>query len=308
MVRKFFNTNAYAYLLALIGIVFFSSKAVLVKVAYGFNIDAVSILTLRMLFALPIYIVLAIISTLKQRSSSLNKKDYLFVIALGFLGYYLASILDFKGLQYISASLERLILFIYPTMVLLISALFFKVKPSREQKIAVVITYIGVLLAFYNYVSSDGDSLLLGAIFIVLSAITYAFYLVGTGSLIPKFGIWRFTSYAMIVATIGIVIHYFINRGGSLWDYPAEIYQLSAIMAVVCTIIPSLLLAEAIRILGSSNVAVLGSVGPISTIVLAVIFLDEKITIYQILGTVIVIAGISFLGKNKATSSKKVNC
>ncbi len=293
------NQTVYAYILAFVGIIFFSSKAIIVKMAYNYEVDTVSMLALRMLFALPVYLIIAVVSTWRIKEKNTNGKDYILLVVLGFMGYYMASFFDFKGLQYLSASLERLILFIYPTMVLMLSAIFFKTMPTKGQIMAVAITYIGVFLAFYNYGHSSSNNLLLGSAFIVLSALTYAFYLVGTGKLIPKFGIWRFTSYAMIVSTIGVLIHFNIKNTNSLWNYPMEVYQLSATMSIVCTIIPSILIAEAIRIIGSSNVAVLGSIGPISTIIMAVIFLNEQITIYQIIGTVVVIMGISMLGRKK---------
>ncbi len=294
----------FAFILAFISVIFFSSKAVLVKVAYTYQIDALSLLTLRLLFALPVYIGVLVATTPVQKFHKFSGIDYLKVTGLGFIGYYLASYLDFLGLKYISASLERLILFIYPTLVLLISAVFFKKKPSIEQKIAVLITYFGVMLAFFKNENANMARVGLGSILIFGSALVYAIYLVGSGNLLPRFGTKLFTCLAMTVSTLSSVVHFLIAGNVSLWNYPKEVYLLALVMSVVCTVIPSFLLAEAIKLTGASNVAVIGSFGPISTIILAAVFLGEKITVFQMLGTVIVISGIMLIA-NGSLSLKK---
>ena len=222
------------------------------------------------------------------------------------IGYYLASFLDFAGLHYVSASLERLILFVYPTMVLLISAIFLKKKASTEQKFAVIITYFGVMLAFYKNTSAEGSNIYLGALLIFISALSYAVFLVGSGDLIPRMGTKLFTSLAMIVSTVASLTHFAIVGGFDLFSFQKEVYLIALAMAIISTVIPSFLIAEAIKQLGANNVAIIGSFGPISTIVLAAIFLGEKISVFQALGTLIVISGVMLLANNSKAKPKAV--
>ena len=291
-----------AFLLAAAGVVMFSSKAIFVKKAYEYDIDTVSLLLIRMGIALPIYVVIAIVSSVLNKDNRLTKKDFIWLLLLGFLGYYLASFFDFHGLQFISASLERLILFIYPTLVLIISSIFLRKTITIQQKIAIVLTYIGVILAFYKYGNyNDNSNLVLGAGLIFASALSYAIYLVGSGNIIPRLGSVRFTSFAMIVSCVAVILHYLLNHKQevSILSYPPEVYKLGMAMAFISTIIPSFLLGEAIKQLGAPNVAIVGSIGPISTIILAAIFLGEHISYYQFAGTVVVIAGVLLIALNK---------
>ncbi|MDA3893664.1 MAG: DMT family transporter [Salinivirgaceae bacterium] len=299
---KHYSTIAFG--LAAVGVVLFSAKAIMVKMAYGYDIDTLSLLLIRMGIALPFYIIIALFESRRKTNMKLMPKDYLFLTILGFLGYYMASYLDFKGLNYITASIERLILFVYPTLVIIISAIFLKKPVSLQQKLAVGVTYIGVFVAFYKYsaYAAISSNIPLGTVLVFGSALTYAVYLVGSGDMIPRIGSVRFTSYAMIVSCIAVMLHYFIKNDGNVLDQQTEVYFLGLGMAFISTIIPSFMLAEAIKRIGASNVAIVGSIGPISTIILATIFLGEKIGIYQIIGTVIVISGVLLI----ALSKKKV--
>ena len=282
-----------AIILAATGVVFFSSKAIFVKKVYDYDIDTLSVLFLRMTFALPVYFVVAVVSTIKSRSRKVAFTDYLWLIVLGFLGYYLASFLDFKGLNYVSASMERLILFVYPTMVLFISWIFMKKAVTQQQRLAVAITYIGVFIAFSNNIRTESQTnFFIGAAFIFVSAISYAFFLVISGNIIPRMGTWRFTSYAMITSCIAVMLHCIAVGNITFNHFPSDVYFICLGMAVFATIIPSFLIAEALKILGASNVAIIGSLGPIATIVMASVFLGEKINAFQFIGTLIVISGI----------------
>jgi drug/metabolite transporter (DMT)-like permease len=295
--------NIVAVALAVVGVVFFSAKSILVKMAYVYDVDTVTLLLIRMGIALPFYIVIAVIESFRKKNDRLILKDYLKLLLLGILGYYVASYLDFKGLNYISASLERLILFIYPTLVVLISAIILKKPISLKQKFAVGITYLGVFVTFYKYnaLSGTNSNIPLGAVLIFGSALTYAIYLVGSGDLIPRMGSIRFTSYAMIISCLAVLLHYLVQNTGAIFSYPKQVYLLGGGMAVISTIIPSFMLSEAIKRIGASNVAIIGSIGPISTIILATIFLGEIITVFQLIGTAIVISGVMlvFLSKKK---------
>lgn len=296
---KFSNKGLGAFL-AITGIVMFSAKAIMVKLGYRHDVDAVTLLLLRMTFALPVYLYVSIRETKKVHAYQLIRKDYLAVIGLGCIGYYLASYLDFYGLQFISASLERLILFIYPTLVIIISAIALKKKATNLQVYAILITYFGVFIAFADDLGSAGDGLWKGAISIFLSALTYAVYLVGSGAMIPKLGPIRYTAYAMTVSCVMVLLHYLAINSFEVLHQPWEVYALGFAMAMISTVIPSFLISEAIRRLGASNFAIYGSLGPISTIILAVLFLGERIDLFQIIGTVVVIFGVSVINMKKS--------
>lgn len=292
------NFVSIGILLAIIGVVLFSAKAVMVKLAYTYKIDTVSLLFFRMIFALPFYVAIALWKKPKQ-PDKINSKDYLWILIFGFIGYYLASLFDFEGLQYIKAGLERIILFVYPTIVVLLSWLFFKKKPSKNQFIAILVTYGGVLITFWNEIGIKGEGVYWGAFLIFLSAFTYASYLVGSGWLIPKFGVLPFTAYAMIVSAGCVIIHYCFVGDFKLLDYPLPVYGYGLAMAIFSTLIPSFLVSEAIRRLGASTFSIFGSLGPVSTIVLAYLFLGERISLVQLVGMGIVIIGVVFVSRTK---------
>ena len=273
----------------------------MVKLAYTYGIDHLTLLLFRMLFALPCYIVIAFYAK-PQNNQKINTRDYLWLILFGFIGYYLASLFDFMGLAYLKAGLERIILFIYPTLVVLLSWLFFKKNLSRNQFLAILVTYVGVLITFWDEIGISGEMVYWGGFLIFLSAFTYAGYLVGSGWLIPKFGVLRFTSYAMIVSTLCILVHYALVSDFDLFDYPKEVYYLGVAMALFSTVLPSFMVSAAINRLGASTFSIFGSLGPVSTIILAFFFLDERISYLQVFGMFIVIAGVTLVSSKKATS------
>lgn len=255
-----FQSKGFAIAIGIMGILFFSSKAVMVKLAYLYEIDAVSLLLLRMIFALPFYVVISLLQK-PVIDRNLIGKDYLFLAGFGFIGYYLASYFDFQGLTYIKAGLERLILFVYPTLVFLISFIFLKKPITRNQVIAIVVTYFGIAIVFSSELShGQSENVVLGAVLIFLSALTYAGYLVGSGYLIPKFGATRFTSYAMIISCICVITHYLVTTDVSaIFTLPHEVYWIGLLMAVVATVIPSYLISFSIKTLGAGNFSIMGS-------------------------------------------------
>lgn len=290
----------YGVLIALLGAIAFSTKAVFVKLAYQYGIDSVTLLMFRMLFALPFYIGIAFFSFRKPTPVSQEPptwKDYFLVVVLGVMGYYLASYLDFEGLKYITASLERLILFLYPTFVVLIGAIVFRERIKRNQFLALLFTYIGIAVVFiFNVEITSQKDLFTGSFLVFLCAVSYALYIVGTGRVLHKFGTWRYTSLVMIVSSSAVITHYMIAKGGiGNLNYPIEVYIFSVLMAIFSTVVASLLTSEGIRLIGATNSAIVASVGPISTITLAYIFLDERLTFMQILGGVLVISGVMFI-------------
>jgi drug/metabolite transporter (DMT)-like permease len=292
--------------LVFVGAVLFSGKAVLVKLAYGYQVDPVALLSMRMLFALPFFLVIAFFSGRRAEQVQLNQRDWLAVLALGIVGYYLASLFDFLGLQYISAGLERLILFVYPTLVVVLSAIFYGIKIGKREYRALLLTYLGIFVVFYHDLSLNQSGVVIGSLLIFASAFTYAIYLMGSGRLIPKLGSVRFTAYAMIVSSVAVLAHYAVIHGFARWDFPAEVYILGLIMAVFATVLPAFLLSEGIRLIGSGRASIVGSVGPVSTIVLAYMFLNESITMYQLLGTALVLVGVlTVSAKDKVIPNKK---
>jgi len=254
-----------------------------------------------MMFSLPFYLVVSFFGKPKQK---ITRIDIAWVFFLGFIGYYLASYFDFLGLQYVKAGLERLILFIYPTLVVLISYVFLKQKITRAQAAGVFITYLGVIVIFASELQINQDSsVIFGSFLIFMSALTYAGYLVGSGWIIPKFGPRLFTSYAMIVSCLAVIIHYVALGDFEIFTLHPNVYWIGLAMAVFATVIPSYLISYAIKNLGANNFSIFGSLGPVSTIVLAYFFLDEVLTLTQLAGGIVILAGI-FIAEKKQANSK----
>jgi len=288
-------------IISLLGAICFSTKAVIVKMAYrDTTVDAITLLALRMLFSLPFFIFSAYYSSSKSTNVKFTSKQWLAVAFIGLLGYYVSSLLDFLGLQYISAGMERLILFIYPTLVLLLSAVMFRQKIKGYQWLALIITYGGLLLAFQsevNWSQQGNDHFFWGSFLIFLCAITYASYIVGSGRLIPWVGAPKFNSYAMTFAAAGVLVHFMIVSDNSLWNQSLEVYGYSFLMAIISTVIPSYLVTEGIKRVGSDNAAIIGSIGPVSTILQAYIFLHEPVGLLQLAGTAFILVGVLLIGR-----------
>ena len=286
-------TRQIAIGFGLTGIILFSTKAIFAKLAYQYEVDAIYVLLLRMVFSLPFYLILAFFENEKKVTAT--KNEYLRLLLLGFLGYYLASYFDFKGLEYIKASLERLILFIYPTFVIILSFIFLKIKISRYQFYAILVAYFGICIVFLPEIEiSTPSTTLKGSLLVLLSAVTYASYIFGSGCLIPKFGTRRFTCYVMIVSSIMIITQFIIEceMSVNLLNFPKEVYMYGILIAIFSTVIPSFLISHAIKELGPNQFSLFGSIGPISTLMLANVFLEERLSTLQVLGSVVVIMGI----------------
>ena len=296
-------------LAALIGSILFSTKAIIVKKSFSqLHIDVSSLLTLRMFFSLPFYLLMGWWASRSETQKPLTRVQWFKVIALGLTGYYASSFFDFAGLQYISAGLERLILFLYPTFVLLINLSVFKQKVMLRQWLALALTYAGIALVFWGEVGISGmnSTLLHGAILVLCCAITYAIYIAGSGRVIPQVGVSRFTSYAMIAATVGIFLHFIVSKQGAFGSLIGPGYwQYGLLIAVVATVIPTFLTAKAMQLIGSNNVAIVSSIGPVSTIVQAYFFLQEPIFGEQLAGTALVVAGVVLIGWKKRVSGSK---
>jgi drug/metabolite transporter (DMT)-like permease len=275
----------------------FSTKAIMTKLAYQAGADAILVLFLRLLFALPFYLILAYYYQ-KKSTTTLTTKDWIFVLVLGWIGYYLSSLFDFIGLQYVPASLERLILFTYPTLTVVFYSILFKSKLLKKDYLGLALTYIGIGIIYIGNDEFNHPDIIFGSILIFLCAISYAFYLVGSGQLIPKIGAQRYTAYAMLSSTLAIFLHKIINTGiPSFQDIPGEIIWLGVALGIVATVIPSVTLAESIKLIGTEKSSIMATLGPVITIILANIVLDEPYSLRQFLGTLFILFGVYLVGK-----------
>ena len=291
--------NLAGFGIALLGAILFSTKAIFIKLAFhATHTDAITLLSLRMLFALPFYLVIAWVSSRKEGSVSITLKQWFYIGLMGLFGYYISSLFDFIGLQYITVGLERLILFLYPTFSVLLNTLIFKIKLNRTQLVALLLTYIGIGLAYFGEFKLDtaNPNFFFGSLMIFLCSITYSFYLVGTGRLVNKVGATRYTTYAMLFATLGIFVHYAISRSVTSFVFTPMLIGYGSALAIIATVIPSFMISNAMKKIGSNNVSIITSIGPVSTIVQAHFILGEKIFMEQILGTILVVIGVLLIG------------
>ena len=282
-------------LLATLGAIAFSGKAIIVKLAYRHGVDAVTLIMYRMLFALPMFLLLAWWAG--RGKPALTKRDKLAVLGLGFTGYYLASFLDFAGLAYISASLERLILYLNPTLVLALGLVVFKRKVTQRQLIALAVSYCGVLLVFGHEATLVGTHVALGAALVFGSAVSYAVYLVYSGEEVRRLGALRLTGLATTVACVLCIVQFVVLRPMSAFAVAPQVIWLSVLNATVCTFAPVLMVMMAIERIGATLAAQTGMVGPMSTILMGVLILGEPFTVWVAAGTLLVLAGIWLLAK-----------
>jgi len=282
-------------LLATLGAIAFSGKAIIVKLAYRYGVDAVTLITYRMLFALPLFTLLAWWAG--RNKPALTRRDWTTVLGLGFTGYYLASFLDFAGLAFISASLERLILYMNPTLVLALGLVLFKRKVTSRQLLALGVSYSGVLLVFGHELSLLGTHAALGAALVFASAVSYAIYLVYSGEEVKRLGALRLTGLATTVACVLCIVQFIVLRPLGALAVAPEVIWLSVLNATLCTFVPVLMVMMAIERIGATLAAQTGMIGPLSTILMGVVILGEPFTLWIAAGTVLVLVGIWLLAK-----------
>ena len=282
-------------LLAAAGSIAFSGKAIIVKLAYLHGVDAITLVMLRMLVALPFFIAMAWWAGRHQ--APLTRNDWLGVLGLGFLGYYLSSYLDFLGLQYISASFERLILYLNPTLVLVLGWVLYKRKITYRQGMAMAVSYSGVLLVFGHEVSLVGDNIGLGAILVFGSAITYAIYLTYSGELVQRLGSLRLAGLATTVACFFCILQFVLLKPVAALNVVPEVIWLSMLNATVCTVLPVLLIMMAIERIGPGLTSQIGMIGPLSTLTMGAFFLNETFNLWILMGTVLVLGGVFWVTK-----------
>ena len=279
--------------LAAAGAIAFSGKAIIVKLAYRYGVDAVTLLMYRMLFSLPLFLGLAWWAG--RGKPRLSRRDAGVVLGLGFSGYYLASFLDFAGLQYISAGLERLILYLNPTLVLGLSVLLLKHKVKPAQLAALAASYAGVLLVFWHEVSLVGAYTLLGSALVFGSAVSYAVYLVYSGREVKRMGALRLTGWATSVACVLCLLQFVLLRPLSAAAVAPEVLWLSLVNALACTFAPVLMVMMAMERIGATITAQVGMIGPLSTIAMGVVLLREPLNAWIVAGTVLVLLGVWLL-------------
>ena len=283
----------WGVVLAIAGTLVFSFRPILVKLIYvTYPASAVTVLFLRMAISLPFFLVVA--WWLRREEPRLTRRDWAGLVALGFIGYYAASFLDMLGLKYVGAGVGRLILYLYPTLVLLISFLFLHRKPTPRQLGALVITYAGVtlILASQAHGGAEGRLFVLGALLVFGSSLFYATYLVAGAELVKRVGSMRFTAYSMAVATLPAVVQFFALEPLSALDLPGRIWLYTVLLGTFCTVLPLFIQAEALKRIGAAEFALIGALGPVSVAITSALGLDEQFTAVQAVGGALVIFGV----------------
>ena len=284
--------------MAIVGVLGFSFKAILIKLAYAWApIDAVTLLALRMIYATPFFLLMALWSKRGRGMPPMARRDWIAILWLGFIGYYLASLVDFMGLQYVTAALERLMLYLYPTIVVVISALFLKQRITGRILLALALSYAGILLVFARDLSLAGDAqaIWVGGALVFAGAFLYALYLVGAGPVIARLGSLRFIALGMLVSAVFVFVQFVATRPVSALDVPLRIHLLSLAMAVFATVLPTYLIAEAIKRIGANRTSLIGSLGPVFTIGLGFWILEEPVHWIQLGGAALVLAGVALV-------------
>ncbi len=287
----------------IIGAALFSTKPILIKYIYEYGVETTVLMTLRMAFSLPFYLVFGYMA-IKQRRAAGTPTDFSFntiatTAAIGVAGYYVASFLDLEGLTLITAQFERLILFTYPVFVVILSALFFRTKITLATIISLSLTYAGLAVIFSQDLKSFGPNVVQGALLVIAAAFVFAGYVVFSKDKITKLGSRLFTCIAMIAASFAIALHFSIFSDMQSLSQPWQVYGLVLLIAIFATVLPTFFIAEAINRIGPGPASILGSAGPIFTILMATSLLGEQFTLAHLIGTVLIIAGVAWLAKPK---------
>ncbi len=279
------------------GAVLFSTKAIVAKLMYRYQVDAITVIALRMIFSVPVFAAIALWQM--RNKAPLCKADRWRMVGLGLVGYYLSSTLDFLGLQYISVGLERLILFLTPTFVLLFTSVFLKRHISGTQWLALAVSYCGIVLVFAHDLLNGAGAVVTGSSLVLGSAIAYAVYLLLSGELVQRIGATRLVSYAMCVASAACIAQFFVLRPAAMLIQPAPIYWYSLVNGIFCTLLPVFMTMVAVQRIDAATASQAGMVGPVSTLFLGALVLGEPITVIQLGGTALVLGGIYMLSRKK---------
>ena len=285
--------RAWGVTFAIVGVLAFSLRPILIKLSYAAHpISPNTLLFLRMVLSLPFFLIVG--WWLRRDEPRLTGRDWAAVAGLGFLGYYGASFLDFLGLQWVGAGVGRLILFLFPTMVLLLSFFFLAKKPTGRELVAVATSYAGIALVVSNQigVSHEGRLFLFGVLLVFASALLYAVYLVAGSQVVKRVGSMRFTAYSMAVATVPAVLQFVLLEPASALELPARVWTYAIVLATFSTVLPVFLQAEALKRIGANHFALVGAVGPVSVAITSALGLDEPFTWVQAVGGALVIFGV----------------
>jgi drug/metabolite transporter (DMT)-like permease len=283
--------RTWGIVFALVGVLAFSLRPILIKLSYGAHpVSPVTLLFLRMTLSLPFF--LAIGWWLRNREPRLTRRDWAAIVGLGFLGYYAASFLDFVGLQWVGAGVGRLILYLFPTLVVVLSFFFLQKKPTRRELIALAVSYAGIVLVVLNQIGSENRLFALGAALVFASALCYAVYLVAGSQMVKRVGSMRFTAYSTVIATVPAVIQFLVMESADSLQLPGAVWGYAIVLATVSTVLPLFLQAEALSRIGANHFALIGAVGPVSVAVTSALGLDEPFTGVQALGGALVIFGV----------------
>ena len=284
--------RGWGMLFALAGTIAFAFRPVLIKLGYeAAPVSATTLLFLRMALSLPFF---AAVAWWLRGAPPLARRDWAGIVALGFLGYYLASLLDFLGLQYVSAGLGRLIMFLYPTLVVILSAAFLARRSTRRELAALALTYAGIALVLSAKLGAGPEQrlFLLGAALVFGSATCYAIYLVTGSQLVKRVGSMRFTAYTMMVSTVPAVLQFALLETPAALELPGEVWVYAILLATACTVLPVFLVAEALKRIGANHFALIGALGPVTTVLADFGLLDGSLTPLQLLGGALVISGV----------------
>lgn len=284
--------------IAIGGAILFSTKAIVAKLLYRYQLDAITVIAFRMFFSVPVFAAIALWQMRTQ--PALSTADRWRLVFLGFSGYYLSSTLDFLGLQYITVGLERLILFLTPTFVLLFTSIFLKRHITRLEWVSLAIAYCGIVLVFWHDLHAGMESVVLGSLLVLGSALAYAVYLLQSGELVRRIGSVRLVSYAMCVASAACIVQFLVLRPVSLLVQPMPVYWLSLVNGIFCTILPVFMTMFAVQRIGAATASQAGMIGPVSTLFLGALVLGEPITLIQLAGTALVMIGIYMLSTKKS--------
>ncbi|PWC34569.1 multidrug DMT transporter permease [Azospirillum sp. TSO35-2] len=281
--------------LAVAGVIAFSLRPVIIKLAYRYDVDPVTLIMLRMVFALPFFLAVAAWQSGRGGRARIGRRDLALTIGLGVTGYYAASFCDFLGLRYVSAGMGRLLLFLYPTIVVVLSALFLGKRIGLREVVALVVSYAGVALVVWSEVGTGHPDFMTGAGLVFMGAFLYSVYLVGSSQVVRRVGSMRFTAYAMTAACLCCIAQFLLLRPLSALDLPAPVFGLSAFMAVVCTVLPVFMTAEALRRVGANMVALCGAMGPVAAAIFGYLVLAEPMGWLQLAGAALTVAGVMII-------------
>lgn len=302
MPRTFVGRGVMLAVLSALG---FSAKAIFVKLAYRYQVDPVTLLTLRMLFALPFFMWMAWTAEKGGTLPQFDRRTWGKLFLLGIGGYYLSSIFDFIGLQYISSALERLVLYLYPTFVLIFSAIFLHKRISRQAMGALLLCYAGIGLAVAHdwQHASEGPDVLLGVAWVAACAVTYALYLVGAGELVKQIGPLQMAAWAGMISTLGVVVHFLVTQDLSQLVQPMPVYFYGLLMGIFSTVLPVLLMNQAMEMIGASRMAMVSTLGPVMTLLMGWVILGEVMSSQQLIGAALVLGGVMWVNHKPKTAT-----